>query len=209
MSLILPAAIMAGTQAVGSVAGYFSRKNASRKAYNAGMDYAGTLKELSDKGIDIDRRMQGISSNVNTMASNARSDYLGQLASRGMLGSIAGQRGANQIQEGAMETIGNARTSLETEDERVKREALDAYNRAVYNAKAGSAQAIGANNSALASGLAGAVNTGVGQYQDAKFLDMYKTELGLKQQEIDLRKNNNQSPGWNDSSLYYDNYDRG
>ena len=73
------------------------------------------------------RIVGGVAKSAGNIAQKAGASYRGRLASRGMEGSIAGQRGLSEIETRPIEAVTRTRERIATEDEMAKESAKDEF----------------------------------------------------------------------------------
>jgi len=121
----------AAIQGIGSLANYFIKRNAPITPKFSKSSYAKMLQERQKMGIYSPTAQQNIinqmGSRESALAANTKADYMGRMASNNLGGSIAAQRGFNEIDRNVIEDIGNAQNELTTKNELSKIDAANQY----------------------------------------------------------------------------------
>lgn len=129
----------------------------------------GTLSPLAQQTI-----INQTGSRASGIAANTKADYMGRLINRGMGGSMAAQRGLNEVDQGVMQQVADTQAGLTTQNEQSKITAQDQLEQmkwqnklAKYQAKLAGTSAMNQANTQLIGGLTDAGSNmagGIGDY---------------------------------------------
>jgi hypothetical protein len=162
-------AIPALAQGGAAIASYLSKRNAIRNSPRLeNTAYGKELQRQASEGRYSPSAISEMTGKVSRQAGN-QANYQsvrtkGNLISRGMGNSIAGQRLLSEPYTAAAETVSDYRGGLETANEASKVSAREKYGQLKYQEQQNRAMAMGDAKAGLWGGLGSAVASGVGSY---------------------------------------------